>query len=425
MKITVSDPKNAEVTLKIEADEKDLEKFLDQAAKELSKQVNVKGFRKGKVPKEVLEEKVGEGAIRTHALDLALPHLYADAVMKENVQVVARPEIKFVSAVPFVFEATVAILPEVKISGYDKIKIKAEKTDIADKEVDDLVDYLRKQRAVNKEVERAAKMGDRVEMDFAGYDLKGDVALEGTESKNHPAILGEGNLIPGFEEEVVGLKAGDEKEFEITFPKDYHSEKFKGKKVKFKIKLNQVQEVTLPEVTKEWIKEVSGQDRTPEEFRKDVRTNLENERTTQEKQRRESLFLDELVKLATLDVPKALVEEEIDFMLDQTKMDLQSKGMQWEQYEEYLKTQKRDLREEKKDQAEKQVKLRIILQHIYKVEKIEPTEEDVTKHLEKLLGGYPEQDRGKLRDNYKKGSEGYNQIQNSLRINQFFQKFLS
>jgi trigger factor len=425
MKITVSQPKQAEVTITIEAEEADLAKFLDKAIVELGQQVTIKGFRKGKIPKEALEKHLGAGAIRVHALDLALPHLYAEAVLQENVPVVARPEIKFIGDNPFVFEAIVAVLPEVKISGYEKIKIKKKDVAVTDKEVDDLIDYLRKQRAEYKEVDRAAKMGDRVEMDFDGFDPKGDVPLEGTASKNHPAVLGEGTLIPGFEEEIIGLKAGAEKTFDITFPKDYHSKKFQGKKVKFKIKIHKVEEVNMPEVTSEWIKEASGQDRTPEEFRKDVRENLEKERIQQEKQRRESEFLDELLKLATLEVPKALIEEEIDFMLDRTKMDLQGRGLQWEQYEEYMKTQNRDLRAEKKEQAEKQVKLRVILQHIYKEEKIDPTDAEVEKHLEGLLGSYPKDQQAKLKENYKKGSEGHIQIQNALRIEKFFQKFLS
>ena len=169
---------------------------------------------------------------------------------------------------------------------------------------------------------------------------------------------------------------------------------------------------------------MSGQDRTPEQFRADVRTNLEKERTDQEKNRLESDYLDELLKLATLDIPKALVEEEIDFMLDRTKMDLQSRGLKWEAYEKHMESQNRDLRAEKKDQAEKQVKLRIILQHLYKVEDINPSEDDVKEHLEGIMASYPESEHAKIREHYKKGSEAYVQIQNSLRIEKFFKKFL-
>lgn len=424
MKVTVSEPKKSEVTLTIEADEGDLTKFLDRAAIELGQQVNLKGFRKGRIPREVLENHLGAGALRAHALDLALPHLYAEAVLSNNVPVVARPEVKFLSATPFIFEAIVPVLPEVKISGYDKIKIKKKDLEVTDKEVDELIDYVRKQRAETTEVDRPAAKGDRVEMDFEGFDPKGDVPLEGTASKNHPAVLGEGSLIPGFEDQVVGLKPGEEKTFTITFPKDYHSKKFQGKKVTFKIKVHKVEAVKLPEITSEWIKEVSGQDRTPEQFQQDVRDNLGKEREEQERNRRENEFFGELLKRATLDIPKALIEEEIDFMLDRTKMDLQSRGLKWEDYEKHLESQNRNLRNEKREQAEKQVKLRIILQHIYKVEGIDPSEDDVAKHLETLLSTYPDAEKEKIREHYTKGSEGYNRIQNALRLEQFFQKFL-
>ena len=424
MKVTVSKPEKSEVTITIEAEESDLKKFLERAAAELASQVKIDGFRKGKIPKDVLEKHIGAETIRAHALELALPELYADAVMKEKIQVVARPEIKVTKDKPFTFEAVVAVLPEVQISGHNKIKVKKEKIEITDKDVEEMVDYFRKQRSSHTKVERAAKMGDKVEIDFAGFDPKGDVPLDGTASKNHPVVLGDKMLIPGFEEHVVGMKEGDEKEFELTFPKDYHSKKFKGKKVKFKIKLHKVEEVKLPEVTKEWIKEITGKDLTPEKFREDVKESLQKDRETQARTSRENKFFEELLKLAKVDIPKALIDEEIDFILDRTKMDLESKGLEWEQYEKYLTEQKRDIRDEKRDQAEKQVKLRITLAHLYKAEEIEADDKDVEARLKEQLIRYPRSEQEKIKENYKKGTQGFAQIQNSILLENFLAKFL-
>lgn len=425
MKVTVSEPEKSQVTLKIEIEDSELEKYMDQVAEELSKQVKIDGFREGKIPRDVLEKHVGADAIRGQALELALPRFYTDAIMQEKVQVIARPEIKVVSEQPFVFEAVVAILPEIKISGHDKIKIPKEDIEVKEKDVDEIIEYFQKQNATFPEAKRAAKMGDRVEMDFEGFDPKGDVPLEGTASKNHPVILGDKMLIADFEKKVVGMKAGEEKEFEVTFPKDYHSKKMQGKKVKFKVKVHKVQEVKLPELTKEWIKKTTGQELSPEDFRKEVQGNLKKDREMQIRTQREGKFFEELLKLAKVDVPKALIEEEIDFILDRTKMDLEAKGLQWEQYEKYLESQKRDIREDKREQAEKQVKLRLILAHLYKEEKLEATEKEVEERLSEQLGQFPEADQEKVRENYKKGTPGFAQLANGIMLEKFLDKFLS
>lgn len=425
MKVTVSEPKKSQVTLTIEVESSDLDKFMDKAVAELGQKVSVKGFRKGRIPHDVLEQQLGAGAIRAHALDLALPYLYADAIIQNKVQAVARPTIKWVSEDPVVFEATVAVLPEVKIKGHDKIKIPTEEVSVKEEDMEELIHYMLMRDAKTSEVDRAAQKGDRVEMEFEGFDPDGDVPLEGTASKNHPVVLGEGSLIPGFEDEVAGMKAGEEKTFELTFPKDYHSDKFKNKRVKFKVKVNQVQEVKLPELNSEWIEASSGQKRTVEEFRKDLKDSLEKERDIQIKKNRENKFLEELTALVEADIPDAMIEEEIDFILDRTKMDLEEKGLKWEQYVKFLEDQKRDPRAEKRDQAEKQIKLRLGLNHLYKIEEITATETEVAEKLEEMMLAYPPAQHASIRAAYKPGTEGYRQIENTLLLQKLLTRFLS
>lgn len=425
MKVTVSKPEKSLVTITIEAGEQDIDKYLEKAALELSKQVKIDGFRSGKIPKNILEKHIGKDSIRLHALDLALPNLYAEAVINEKIPVIARPEIKVVKEDPFVFEAIVAVLPEVKISGYEKIKVEKKDIEVKDEDLDEVITYFRRQSATYPEVKRAAKKGDRVEVDFAGFDPKGDVPLEGTSSKNHPVILGDGGLIPGFEEEIEGMKADEEKTVEINFPKDYHTDKFKNKKVKFKIKLHKVQEVQLPEITEAWISKMTGKSLTPERFREEVRDNLREERKYNEQNRREGEFFEKLVELGKVDVPEVLIEEEIDFILDRTKMELESRGITWDQYEKHLKEKNRDLRVEKKEQAEKQVKLRLILNHLYKAEGLEPTAEEIEAKVKEMLVRYPKSEQEKVRANYAKGKNGYAQVNNTLCLEKLLEKFLS
>ncbi len=425
MNVTVSEPKKSQVTLTILVDESDLGKYLDQAVAQLSREVKVDGFRPGKVPRNILEDKLGINAIRVYALDLALPQFYAQAILDNNIQAIAHPQVKILSDTPFSFEAVVPILPEVTLVGHDKIKVPEEKVEVKDEDVEELVNYLRRQSAQHVAVDRAAALGDRVELDFEGFDPEGDVPLEGTASKNHPVVLGEGSLIPGFEDEIVGLKAGDEKTFDITFPKNYKSAKFQGKKVKFKVKVNKVEEVKLPEVTTEWIKTLTQKDQTPDELKKEIRTNLTRERESQARQKRENEFFEKLIACATLEIPDVLIEEEIDFILDRTKMDLESQGISWDQYQKYLEEQKRDPRQKKRAQAEKQIKLRLVTQKLFKDEGIEAADEDVAKELKEIVAVYPEKERSKAEEHYKKGGMGHNQLQNKIRMDKLLKKYLA
>lgn len=424
MKVTVSAPKKSEVTIRVEVDDAELKKHEAKAIAQLGKEVKISGFRPGKIPTEILEKNIGPCVIRSYIIENALPHFYADAVIQEKVRVVARPQIKVVTETPFVFEAVVAVLPIVEISGYEKIKVKKGKVEVKDKDIDDLLNYLRKEHAINTLVDRPAKMGDRVEVDFEGFDPEGDVPLDGTASKNHPAILGEKTLIPGFEEELVGLKAGDEKTFEITFPKEYDIKKFQGKNVKFKVKVHLVKEVQLPEITKEWTKKVFGKEMELEELKKMARENITKERERHEKERQENEFLNEVLKLAKLDVPDALIEEEIDFIIGRLKIDLASRGLSLEQYEKYLESQKRDVRKDKRAAAEKQVRLRLVVHHLYKVEKIEATEAEVAAQVEEMVLAYPKEQQDKVRENCKKGNTGYAQVENVLLLEKLLKKFI-
>ncbi|EKD93104.1 MAG: hypothetical protein ACD_28C00244G0011 [uncultured bacterium] len=424
MKITISQPQKSEVTIHIEVEENELEKYIEQSAGDLSRQVKISGFRPGKIPRPIMEQQVGIETIRMYALDRAIPQFYAEAVLKNNVPVVSKPQIKILQETPFIFEAIVAILPEVKLKAYDKIKIPKESTEVKEEDVEETLTYFKKQYAETNEVDRPATKGDRVEIDFDGFNPEGDVPIENTSSKNHPVVLGEGMLIPGFEEEIEGMKTGEEKTFEIQFPKDYHSKKLKDKKVKFKIKLNRVSEVKYPELTEEWFKSLFGEEKTVEEFKKEVRENLVRQKERQERERREAKLFEELIQLGEIELPEALIDEEIDFILDRTKMNMESRGVEWESYVKQIETENRDLRKENREKAEKQIKLRLILQHLIKEKEIAATEEEINKEIEKRLSTYSEKEQSKAKKYFSKGEEGYNQLKNSILFDRLIDTFI-
>lgn len=423
MNISVEKLPKSEMKVVIDLSLEETTKYLEKAAKQVSEMVKVPGFRPGQAPLEVLKKHVKEGAIEAHMLDLAIPETYTEAVKKEDLQVVSRPQVKITSDVPLKYEATVAIYPEVKISGYDKIKVKPADSKVEDKDVDAVLDDIQKRQAKYVKVDREAKKGDRAEIDFEGFD-DGGAPLENANSKHHPVIIGDNTLVPGFEDELIGLKKGDEKEFTLTFPKDYFHKPFQKKKVTFKVKVHEIEEVQKPEFTPEFLKQITGQDKTLDEVKKDIKENLEREREHAEKNRQEDEFLDKVADITKVDVPNALLEEEIDGMMDEFKSSLEERGLTLAQYLEGAGKTMEEVRDMRKKEAEKRLKLRFGLQQIFKQEEITATEEDMKKEMETIMALYPEAERDKLQKEYEEGSYLRRRLENKIMMDKLFATYL-
>ena len=252
MKVTVEKLPKSEVKVTVEVDEQDLVKYTELTAQQLAKEVKIAGFREGKAPADVIEKHVGAERFRIYVLDNALSGTYAKAIVDEKIQVVTSPKIKVLSEKPFKYEAIAALMPETTVKDYKKIEVPKEAVTVEEKEIQEAVKDFQKYYATLKAVDRPAKKGDRVEIDFEGTDLEGK-ALDGTKSANHPLVIGEGMLIPGFEENLEGMKKEEVKSFNTTFPKDYHHKPFQGKVVNFKVTMRKLEEVILPEITEDFI----------------------------------------------------------------------------------------------------------------------------------------------------------------------------
>lgn len=423
MNISVEKLPKSEMKVSIELSLEETTKHLEKAAKQVSGMVKVPGFRPGQAPMEVLKKHVKEGAIEAHMLDMAIPETYTEAVKKEDIQVISRPQVKVLSDVPLKYEATVAIYPEVKISGYDKIKVKPQDAKVEDKDIDAVLNDIQTRQAKYVKVDREAKKGDRAEIDFEGFD-EGGAPLENTNSKHHPVILGENTLVPGFEDELLGLKKGDKKEFTVTFPKDYSHKPFQKKKVVFKVFIHEIEEVQKPEFTPEFLKQITGQDKTLDEVKKDIRENLERERQQAEKNRQEDEFLDKVADMTKADVPNALLEEELDSMLEEFTRGLEERGLNMEQYLEGAKTTVEELRKMREKEAEKRLKLRFGLQQIFKQEEIKATDEEMKKEMETISALYPEAEREKLKKEYEEGSYLRRRLENKIMMDKLFATYL-
>jgi len=417
MDIQVEKLKGAEVKITVSLSEEEMGPHKAKAAEELQGQVKIDGFREGHIPMEVLIKHVGKDAFMSRVLDVAIGESYEKAIRDNDLMPVDYPKLNVVTHEPLKYEATVPLLPEVEWKkDLSKLKVKKKELKVEDKEVDEVLSNLQNRSTSWADVERAAKMEDRVELDFDGFD-EGGAPLDGTSSKNHPVVLGSNSLIPGFEEEVVGMKKDEEKEFDIVFPEDYHSEKFQKKKVKFKIKLNRIEESTKPELSDDFANEITGGHRkTMKELKEEIVEELHKQKERQEELQLETDFIKELPKYAKADISQTLIDREVDFMKERMKQDLQKQGKSWEDYEKEMEEKKKDIKAELEKPAKDQVLIRLALEAAYKEEKIEVKDEEIKAEIEEMILRYPPQFVEMARQRFVENGEEWTKVFNQLRL---------
>jgi trigger factor len=379
-----------ELTFKVPANEFD--KYYDEALKELSKDLKVPGFRKGKIPTKVAEKELTIERITYSAGDNAIRKVYVDAIIVENIPAIGEPKIDLKNIKKgddLEFVATVELLPEVKLKNYkkdiDKInkKFSEKKPAVLDEDIQKELDVLAAQKVKIITVNREAQKGDQVEVDFDVF--VNNVAIEGGSAKKHPVIIGDGKFIPGFEEKMIGVVADDEKEFELTFPKDYHAKHLAGKKAKFKVRVNLVQERELPEMDDEFAKGF-GKFKTIKELKDNLRDGLEHEQIHRIEDEWKKELIEALIGKTDMDVPKSLIISEMDVMMRELENDLAKMGMQKEQYFMQVKTTEEKLKKEwKKKQAPNRVKAALILKELAEDNKLEPKKEDIEARVNQVV----------------------------------------
>lgn len=404
--------------MKIEVPQEIIEVARKRACEQISRDVKIKGFRPGHVPPHILELHVDKKYIDAHTQDLAIQRAYAQVVVDENLQIAARPKVKIDTEEPLAFTATVAVVPEVTIKDYKDIKVPKEEVKVTEKDIDDVVTDMKKYATVYKDVEREAKKGDRVEVDFEGFD-KDDKPVAGTKSQNHPVVLGENSLIPGFEDEIIGLKKDEKKEFNITFPKDYGKKDFQGKKLKFKVEVRRVEEPVEPEINDEFVEKITGKKESVADFRKNIEKNLLTQKEEKAQQQRENKYIEELIKKADIELPEDLIDEEAEYVLQEVKEEIASKNFEFAKFLEQTKTTEDDLRKKYRPEGERRLKMRLAIQFILKAEKIEVTKEELAKELEHVKSYYPEKEHGKIQGDFEKGGLR-SSILNRITLRKFF-----
>ena len=350
------------------------------------KKFNIPGFRRGKAPMKIIENYYGPGVFYEDAFDIIFPDIYRAALEEHDVKPVDRPELdveQIEKGKELKFTVEVFVRPDVELGQYTHLGIEKKVEEVTDDDVMADIERARDRAARYVEVtDREAKLDDQANIDYQG--LLDGVPFEGGTAQGHELVLGSGAFIPGFEDQVVGMKIGEEKDINVTFPENYHSEELAGKPVVFKVKLNSLREKEMPELDDEFVKDVSETANTVDEYKKEIREKLEK----QAEERADAAFESEIIETvsdnAKIDIPKAMVEEQIDVMLRDMELRMMYQGLRMQDFLKYSGQTMEQLRDTYRQQAEDRVKTQLTLEAITKAEGIEPTDEEIDKELSRF-----------------------------------------
>lgn len=376
------------INVKIEGEK--WQNALDKAFEKANKKAKIDGFRPGKAPKEVFLKRYGIESLFMDAGDLVLEEAYKEMLEdNKDAEIVAQPDIELKSvdenAIEFVF--TLTLKPEVKLGKYKGLKVKKEKVEVSKEEVDATIEQMRSRYAENVVKEGAVENGDIAVIDFEGF--KDGVAFDGGKGENYSLTIGSGAFIPGFEEQLIGLKKDDEKEIEVTFPEDYHSEDLKGAKATFKVKVNEVKQIQIPELNEDFFADLGFEGVNDEEsLRKEVEATIKARKDADS----DNKYIDDLLEAAAkeveVDLPHAMIHDEIHRMMHQYEEHLKMQGLSLEQFLQFTNSTIEALEDQMHEEAEKRVKYRLMLEEIAKVENIEISSEKAMEEATSLAEKY-------------------------------------
>ncbi len=382
------------------------EKFEDALVKAYhknAKRFSIPGFRKGKAPMKVIENFYGSGVFYEEAFDILFPEVYQEAIKEHNLTVVDRPELTesdIKRGEPIKFTVEVFVRPDVKLGEYKNLGIEKEVAEVTEDDVNADIERARERASRYIEIsDRPAKLDDQVNIDYAGFD--GDKQFDGGTAKGHDLVLGSGSFIPGFEEQLVGANVGDEVEVKVTFPEEYHVPELAGKPVVFKVKVNSICEKEVPALDDDFVTEVSETANNVEEYKAEVRAKLEKQAEDKADAAFENAVIEKVDENAEIDIPQAMIEDQIDNMLRDMEMRMMYQGMKLDDYFKYTGQTREQVREMYKKPAEERVRTQLVIEEVRKVENIEATEEEIDAEIAK----YADQNQKSLEEFKKMLSE--------------------
>ncbi|EJK4798167.1 trigger factor [Listeria monocytogenes] len=376
--------------LTFEIEQEKVKEGLDRAFVKVRKTLNVPGFRKGKVPRQIFNQRFGEEALFQDALDILLPEVYSAAIDEAGIDPVDTPQVNIESmekGETWVLTAEVTVKPEVKLGDYKGLEVEKRETELTTEELEAELKQLQERQAelVVKE-DAPAENGDTVILDFEGF--KDGVAFEGGQAENHSLELGSGQFIPGFEEKLVGLKSGDEADIELTFPEEYHAEDLAGQPVVFKVKLHEIKTKEVPALDDELAKDINEEVETLDELKEKISKRLQEAKEESVAQAKQEEVIAKAVENAEVDIPHAMVHHEADHLMNHFAQDLQAQGLTPELYYQFTGQTEEAMHAQMEKDAEKRVKMNLVLEAIAEAENIEPTEEAIDEEISTLAEKY-------------------------------------
>ena len=389
MSFKVEKTKDNEATLIIEVPAEDFDKAIDEAYEKNKDRFKVDGFRKGKVPREMIEKVYGVGVFYDDAANAVIPEAYAEAAKESGLEIVARPEIqvtKIAAGNPMEFEAIVTLKPEVKLGKYKGVKVEKVEAEVTDEDVENRLNQDREQNARlvaadDKEIED----GDQAIIDFEGF--VDDKPFEGGKGEDYPLVIGSHSFIDTFEDQLVGKKVGDEVDVNVTFPEQYQAEELAGKPALFKVKIKEIKVKEYPEIDDEFAQEVSEFD-TLDEYKEDIRKKLTEAKESEAARETESRIIEAIVKVSKMDIPEKMIDTACDQMVEEFARNMQMQGIAFEQYLQMTGSTLEQMKEQVKPQAEARVQSSLVLEAIVDAENIEAKDADVDDEILKMSEQY-------------------------------------
>ena len=384
---TLKEKSTGDLEVTIEGEE--WTKSVEKAFNKIAKNVSINGFRKGAAPKKLLEEKVSAGERQIQAIEDNANEWMRAALKENNLEPISQPQldVKSADANKAVLVFTFAVQPEVKVKDYKGLPYIMENTSVSDDEFNAELNRMRETYADLQAKDGAAENGDTVNIDYEGF--KGDVGFDGGKAEGYNLELGSNSFIPGFEDQLIGAKAGEDKELKLKFPEDYHAEDLKGVEVTFKVKINSVQTKVMPELDDDFAKDVNIPNvETVDDLKKTVRERLENSKKNDAEAKADNLLMDALSEKVEVEIPDVLIEEEVQNEINQLAKQIQQYGMNLTQYLSMMGKKPEDLKVDYHENAEKTVKLRLTLEQIAKLEELKPNDEDVSKEYQNIAQQY-------------------------------------
>lgn len=390
MQISQENLSPTSVKLTVSIDTETLDRIKQAVLRRYARSVKIAGFREGKAPLHLVEKNIDQGLLQSEFLDQAMNQAYGDALDEKDLRPVAQPEVNITKFVPFTtleFTATVDVVGAVKLPDYKKIKLEKPKVSVTSKDVEEVINNLKTRTADKKSVKRAAKEGDEVTIDFMGTDTKTKEPIAGADGKAYPLVLGSNTFIPGFEDHVTGLETGETKTFDITFPKEYGVKALQNRKVTFKVTVQDVKELVTPAIDDAFAATV-GPFKTLADLKADIKKQITAEREMQTEREFQNNLLEQIADKTEVEMPKSLIENELDRMEQDERQNLVYRGQTWEEHLKEEGKTNEEHREEQREQATLRVKSGLMLAEVAKQEKVDVTDEEIDLRLQLMRGQY-------------------------------------